>query len=175
MSEHSPNQIKIGILSDTHIPSRGPHIPEQIINDFKKRKVDYVFHLGDFTNIDVYKKLIETFGKDKFFGISGNMDGYDINKLLPETREIELMGYKIFLTHGSGGPKGIIQRLNKNYNLTGYDIVIFGHIHHPINEEHNGILYLNPGTPTDKRFTDVNSYGILTLTKENIEFQIIEI
>lgn len=175
MNDKSTNKIIIGVLSDTHIPSRTSEIPKQIIEDFKKRKVDYIFHLGDYTELNVYKKLGEIFGKDNVFGISGNMDEKDVNSSLPETRELEFMGYKIFLTHGSGGPKGIIKRLNRKNNLSHYDIVIFGHVHQPINEKHNGILYLNPGTPTDKRFADRNTYGILTLSKNNIDFEIIEI
>lgn len=175
MSKNSKNQIIIGVLSDTHIPSRTSDIPNKIIEDFKKRKVDYIFHLGDYTELEVYEKLKELFGDDKVFGISGNMDGRDVNNTLPPTREITLIDYKIFLTHGSGGPNRIINRLNRSYELSEYDIVIFGHVHQPINEEHDGVLYLNPGTPTDKRFADINTYGILTLSKENIRFEIIEI
>ena len=34
-------------------------------------------------------------------------------------------------------------------------------------------LYLNPGTPTDKRFTDINSYGYLRISNDKVEPEII--
>ena len=41
------------------------------------------------------------------------------------------------------------------------DAIVFGHSHSPINEVHDGILFFNPGTPTDKVFATFNSFGIL--------------
>jgi len=166
------DEFLIGVISDTHIPSRSPKIPEEIINDFLDRKVDYIFHLGDYTILDVYKELTNIFGKDKIFAVSGNMDEQKLSSQLPETRDLKILDYKIFLTHGSGGPKGIIERLNRDYNLSKYDIVIFGHTHKPLKEKRNGKLYLNPGTPTDKRFTKINSYAYLKLSKSNVDFEI---
>ena len=172
MSKIEKNEFLIGLISDTHIPSRTPKIPQEIINDFLDRKVDYIFHLGDYTTLNVYNDLINTFGKEKIIGVSGNMDEQKISSQLPKTRDISILNHKVFLTHGSGGPDGIIERLNNNYDLFKYDIVIFGHIHRPIHEKRDGKLYLNPGTPTDKRFTKINSYAYLKLSKNNVDFKI---
>ncbi|MFX1575230.1 MAG: metallophosphoesterase family protein [Promethearchaeota archaeon] len=167
-------ELLIGLIGDTHIPSRGAEIPKFIINDFKEKNIDYLFHLGDFTKPEVYRNLQETFGEDKVIGIIGNMDGHKLRNILPETREFNLFGHKIFMTHGMGGPHNIIKRLNERYDLSKYEIVIFGHTHHPFNERgKDGKLYLNPGSPTDKVFTDVNSYGYLTISKEKIKPDII--
>lgn len=166
------DKILIGVISDTHLPSRGSEIPQQIIKDFKDKNVDYIFHLGDFTTLETYNSLIENFDKDKIIAISGNMDNREINEKLPTEKELEILGHKIFLTHGSGGPYRIIERLNKSYNLSKYDIILFGHTHHPFKEERDGKLYLNPGTPTDKKFTDVNSYAFLEISKNKVNFEI---
>ncbi|MFX0070826.1 MAG: metallophosphoesterase family protein [Candidatus Hermodarchaeota archaeon] len=168
-------ELLIGLIADTHVPSRGPHIPIKIINDFKERNIDYLFHLGDFESFKAYQELVDAFGKDKVIGIIGNMD-FDrkLKKILPETLELELYGHKIFMTHGTGGPNIIIKRLNRNHDLSPYDIIIFGHVHRPYNEVwRDGKLYLNPGTPTDKKFTDINSYGYLKISKEKVEPEII--
>ncbi len=78
------------------------------------------------------------------------------------------------MTHGTGGPNIIIKRLNKSHDLSPYDIIIFGHVHRPYNEVwRDGKLYLNPGTPTDKRFTNINSYGYLRISKDLVEPEII--
>ncbi|MHA1149797.1 MAG: metallophosphoesterase family protein [Promethearchaeota archaeon] len=168
------DQLLIGLLSDTHIPSRVPKIPPHIIDDFKKRDIDYLFHLGDFTEINSLKYLYNEFGKENVIAIHGNMDGAELKNVLPETLELELYDKKIFLTHGQGGPNMIIRRLNKLYNLAKYDIIIFGHVHRPYNEVwKDGKLYLNPGTPTDKRFTNINSYGYLLASKEKFIPEII--
>jgi len=174
MIKTNKHELLIGLLSDTHVPSRVPNIPQNIIDDFKKRKVDYVFHLGDFSTLEAYKQLQKEFGKEKVVGILGNMDEGGLKKILPETMDFEIYGHKIFMTHGMGGPNIIIKRLNKHFDLSPYDIIIFGHVHRPYNEVwRDGKLYLNPGTPTDKRFTDINSYGYLKISKEKVEPEIV--
>ncbi|MHA1293449.1 MAG: metallophosphoesterase family protein [Promethearchaeota archaeon] len=173
MIKTNKSELLIGLISDTHIPSRVPEIPAVIIDDFKEKNIDYLFHLGDYTSIKAYNSFIDTFGKNKVVAIRGNMDDRDLN-FLPETREFELFGHKIFLVHGMGGPNIIIKRLNKYYDLSEYDIIIFGHVHRPYNEKwRDGKLYINPGTPTDRKFTDINSYGFLKISRFKVEPKII--
>ena len=175
MISTNKDELLIGLISDTHVPSRAPHIPENILKDFKRRNIDYLFHLGDFTTLKAYRELINAFGKEKVIGVIGNMDeDHELRDMLPETIEFELFGKKIFMTHGMGGPNIVIKRLNKRFDLSPYDIIIFGHVHRPYNEVwRDGKLYLNPGTPTDKRFTDINSYGYLKISNDKVEPEII--
>ncbi|MFX0009037.1 MAG: metallophosphoesterase family protein [Candidatus Hermodarchaeota archaeon] len=178
MIKTDKEEILIGLLSDTHIPARTHSMPDKVIEDFKNRKVDYVFHLGDFTSFEVYERLIETFGKDKVVAVKGNMD-FDskLKNSLPDTLEFKIFGFNILMLHGMGGPNMIIRRLIKNLDLPNlnYDIVIFGHTHRPVNEKHNGILFFNPGTttPIDNKFTVISSYGYLRISKNKIEPEII--
>ncbi len=178
MIQTDKEEILIGLLSDTHVPQRTDKLPDVVLDDFKNRNVDYVFHLGDFTSYRVYKKLIETFGKDKFVAVRGNMD-FDskLIKALPEKLELKIYNFKVLLLHGMGGPNIIIKRLIKNLDLlnSDYDVVIFGHTHRPVNERSNGILFFNPGTttPIDNKFTVTSSYGYLRISKDKIEPEII--
>lgn len=170
----SKDELLIGLIGDTHVPSRVPEIPINIIDEFKRKNIDYLIHLGDFTDFKVYDNLLETFGEDKVIAVIGNMDNHQLRDVLPETVELSLFGHKIFITHGVGGPNIIIKRLNKLFDLTPYDIIIFGHVHRPYNEKwRDGKLYLCPGTPTDKIFTDINSYGFLKISKEKVVPEII--
>jgi putative phosphoesterase len=174
MIQTNKEELLIGLIGDTHIPSRAPEIPKHIIDDFKEKKIDYLFHLGDFTKYKVYTGLLETFGNDRVIGVQGNMDDYKLVKNLPEKLELELFGHKIFMTHGMGGPNIIIKRLNRNYDISNFDIIIFGHVHRPYNEKwKDGKLYISPGTPTDTKFTDINSYGFLKISKEKVNFEIV--
>jgi len=177
MIKTNKDELLIGLISDTHIPDRTSEIPLNVINDFKNKNVDYIFHMGDWSSIEIYNYFIETFGKNKVFGVLGNMDlDAKLKKFLPEQQEFELYGHKIFMTHGTGGPNIIIKRLNKNYNLFKYDLIIFGHTHHPVNEMwRDGKLYVNPGTttPLDGKLTVERSYGFLKISQNNIEPKII--
>ncbi len=174
MIKTNKEQLLIGLIGDTHIPSRGPSIPESILNEFQEKEIDYLIHVGDFTSIKVYETLQDIFGKEKVIAIAGNMDDARISKQLPKNIEVLIYEHKIFITHGSGGPKDIIERLNRKFELSEYDIIIFGHIHKPINEKwRDGKLYISPGSPTDRRFTNVNSYGYLSISKEKVEAKIV--
>ncbi|NVM18184.1 MAG: metallophosphoesterase [Candidatus Lokiarchaeota archaeon] len=178
MIKSDKEEILIGLLSDTHVPQRTDDVPDVVIDDFKNRNVDYVFHMGDFTSYGVYKKLIDTFGRDKVVAVRGNMDfDSDLKQNLPEKLEFKIYNFNVLMLHGMGGPNIIIKRLIKKLDLlnSDYDIVIFGHTHRPVNEKQNGILFFNPGTttPIDNRFTVVSSYGYLRISNEKVEPEII--
>lgn len=167
-------ELLIGLIGDTHIHSQVGNLPQNMIDDFSEKNIDYLFHVGDFTSYKVYEKLQDIFGQEKVIGIVGNMDDSKILKELPEKIELDLYGHKIFMNHGTGGPDNIIQRLNRRFDLSKYDIIIFGHAHRPFNEKwKDGKLYISPGSPTDKRFTDINSYGYLKISQEKVEPRII--
>ncbi|MFX1396437.1 MAG: metallophosphoesterase family protein [Promethearchaeota archaeon] len=177
--EKNNEQLLIGLLSDTHITSKNEILPKRVLDDLKEKKVDYIFHMGDFTSNEVYEFLVNEFGKNKIFAVKGNMDARDmiLTKSLPETLELELYGRKIFITHGSGAPHGIIERLNKNHDLSAYDIVIFGHTHHPMKKiyEKDGKLYINPGAceSVDGEPTILSSYAYLRISDAQVQVEII--
>lgn len=179
MIETNKEELLIGLISDTHVPDRATTISETVINDLKEKKIDYLFHLGDFSNFETFKRIINIFGKDKVIGIRGNTDlDEKLKEILPEQLEFELFNRKIFMIHGTGGPNIIIKRLNKNFDLSKYDIIIFGHTHHPVNERwKDGKLYLNPGAiaPIDDKFTVERSYGFLRISKQKMEPTIIHL
>jgi len=180
MIKTDKKELLIGVLSDTHIPHRTTIFPEIVIKDFKKRNVDYVFHLGDFTEFKVYQRLVDEFGKEKVIAVKGNMDfNQELKNSLPDTIELEILGHKILMLHGMGGPNMIIKRLIKKLDLLNkdYNIVIFGHTHRPENEIVNEILFFSPGTtsPVDNKFTVVSSYGYLKISENKIEPEIIKL
>ena len=178
MIQTDKEEILIGLLSDTHIPLRTDKFPDVVFDDFKARKVDYLFHMGDFTSFTVYKKLIETFGNDKVVAVRGNMD-FDskLTQTLSERLEFTIYDFKVLMVHGMGGPNIIIKRLIKKLDLlnSDYDLVIFGHTHRPVNEVSNGILFFNPGTttPIDNKLTVISSYGYLKISRDEIKPEIV--
>lgn len=159
--------MKIGVISDTHIPQSGEWLPEKLCEELKK--VDLILHAGDLTEMQVLEKL-NKLAPTK--AVRGNMDTNKVRKVLPEKEIIEAGKFKIGLIHGFGAPFGLIGRLKDKFN--GVDVIIFGHSHSPENRVENGILFFNPGSPTDKVFTKFNSYGILNIN-DRIKGEIIKL
>ncbi len=166
------NIKKIVVLSDTHIPVRAANIPKQIINEFED--ADLIIHAGDFQTIEVVNNL-ESYGN--FVGVLGNMDSDDVAEKLSEKIIIGIKDndkeFKIGVTHGSGQPEGIEQRV-LNFFEEKLDCIIFGHSHRPFNQKLNSTLMFNPGSCTDTVFATINTFGILKINDE-IKGEIIKI
>ena len=152
--------MKIGVISDTHIPHAASKLPDAIYSAFKD--ADLILHAGDLIEMPVLNELNKL---AKTEAVYGNMDGPLIQKLLPAKKIINVGDFKIGLAHGSGAPFNLINKL-KNEFQERVDVIVFGHSHSPVNELRDGILFFNPGSPTDKIFAKYNSYGILTINKE---------
>jgi putative phosphoesterase len=143
--------LKIGVLSDTHAYSIDDS-PQKVV-DFLS-KVDLTVHAGDFTAVAVLDGL-KKLGELK--AVRGNMDSMEIRSKLPIKETIEVGGKRIGITHGSGGPWGIEQRVRKMFDHV--DVIVYGHSHESQNKVIDGILFFNPGKASD-------SFGILTIGED---------
>ncbi|MBU2535037.1 MAG: metallophosphoesterase family protein [Chloroflexota bacterium] len=151
--------MKIGVISDTHAQTM-EDIPWSILNAMED--VDLIVHTGDFTERAVLEGFREL-GEVK--AVYGNMDSGELKRMLPDKRTIEVAGRQIGLSHGSGGPWGMAERVRPLFG--DIDIIIFGHSHLSFNEYIRGTLMFNPGRARD-------SYGIVTIEKE-IEAEIVRV
>ncbi len=145
--------MRIGVLSDTHVSSL-ERIPEKIIDSLSR--VDLIIHAGDFTTIEVLTEL-KRLGEVK--AVQGNMDSTELKRVLPVKEILEVGNKRVGITHGSGGPWGIEQRVRKFFDQDKVDVIIYGHSHESQNKVIDGILFFNPGKAT-------NSFGILTIEEE---------
>ncbi|MDD4939959.1 MAG: metallophosphoesterase family protein [Candidatus Omnitrophica bacterium] len=162
--------MKIGVISDTHIPDRSRDIPKQVLDAFKE--VDIIAHAGDIADLRVIEDLKKVC--KEVHAVWGNMDPYEVRNALPEKDVFEAAGRRIGLTHGYGLPTRLTGLVTEIFKKDNVDIIIFGHSHAPLNKKIGDILYFNPGSPTDKIFSVYNSYGIIELN-DKIEAQIIKI
>jgi putative phosphoesterase len=64
--------------------------------------------------------------------------------------------------------------MQEAFKNDGVDIVIFGHSHQPFNQMVKGILFFNPGSPTDEIFAPYKSFGIIEIN-DTIEARIVKI
>jgi hypothetical protein len=149
---------RILALSDTHFSKKEQVLPGLLTDRFDE--VDYIVHAGDYTTIELVDELEKT---GKFVGVQGNMDSSPVKKKLPEIGSIELGHVVLGVIHGSGGPKGIVERIHATCKTHSFNVVIFGHTHQHYEQELDGIKYFNPGSPVDKRFAKENGFLLLNV------------
>jgi len=151
--------MKIGVISDTHIPDKCEHVPEAALNAFKH--VDLIVHAGDMVDLGVIDELKSAC--PKVVAVAGNMDSQTVTRKFPVKQIFEISGYKIGLMHGSGAPLNLIKIIKNAFKNDHPDVIIFGHSHKPINEIIDGILFFNPGSATDFSSGCAASYGIIEI------------
>lgn len=154
--------MKIGVISDTHIPIQAKEIPVSVLQSL--RGVDMLVHAGDLVKLSVLETLKSIYPNLK--AVCGNMDSPEVINALAEKEIITAGKYRIGLTHGRGSPASLINTVGKMFENDKVDIIIFGHSHFPVNEKKGKILYFNPGSLTDTIFAPFNSYGIIELNDE---------
>jgi putative phosphoesterase len=142
--------MKIAVLADTHVHML-EHLPKKIIDAIST--VDLIIHAGDFTDVQVLKELKQL---RRVKAVHGNMDSTELKNILPVKEIVEIENKRIGVTHGSGAPWGIEERVRKMFESDRIDIIVYGHSHQSQNKVIDGILLFNPGKATD-------SFGILTI------------
>lgn len=128
-----------------------------------------ILHAGDIVDLSVLDDLRKIAPVN---AVAGNMDRADTTAVLPAKTVIEAGGYRIGLIHGHGAPAGIIDRIRPEFDDV--DCIVFGHTHQSLIKTISGVLFVNPGSPTDQRFAMANTLGILELD-EAITAKIIEL
>lgn len=124
--------------------------------------VDRILHAGDV----VCPELLDALeGLAPLDAVAGNMDGPDIAARLPQQTVIELGGRRIGLIHGWGAPgdlpRKVLERFCGDDGRPGVEAVVFGHSHAPLVEYRQGVLLVNPGSPTDRRWAPFCSLALL--------------
>jgi len=145
--------MRIAMLADTHVNTI-EDLPQKIIDALSS--VDLIIHAGDFTDIQLLRDL-EALGNVK--AVQGNMDSSELKAVLPTKEIVEIKNKRIGITHGSGSPWGIEERVRKVFESDGVDILVYGHSHQSQNKVIKDILFLNPGKAID-------SFGILMIDEE---------
>lgn len=154
----------IGVISDTHVPTRGKNIPNKVFEVFKD--VDLILHAGDIESIEVIELLEEV---APVVAVNGNCD-YALGL---NDREIITVGNtRIGLAHGLVYPRGDTQQLYYLARELDVDVMITGHSHQPMIEKVDDILLLNPGSPTQPRMCEP-SVMLLEINDDKIDAQIV--
>jgi hypothetical protein len=157
--------IVIGLISDTHIPTRAKAVPPEVFKIFEN--ASYIIHAGDFVQLSVAEELERI---APVVGVQGNMDPVAVRMKYPRVNALEAHGWKIGVVH-DGIPALRSGRLKKLAERD-FDVLIFGHSHRGSVKEEDGILYVNPGSPTQPLFSRA-SVGILRVSRGKVEAEIV--
>ena len=158
--------MKIIVLSDTH----SQPLPVTLQDDLAS--ADLILHAGDFADVDVYNQLKAV---QAVRAVYGNIDGMDLRKLLPREMVFDCEGVRIGLAHGDGNPDGVMARLQKEFQGSGVQVIVFGHTHMAYQGMVDGVLFFNPGSPTDSIRAPYRSYGILDVKQGKVKAKIVKL
>ena len=146
--------LRVGLISDTHIPEAMPRLLPQVFEAFDD--VDCILHAGDVHDLSVVDELSEV---APTFVARGNGDdgsgGRPVQPEDPRLREgwlIELAGLRVGLAHTVPVPDiggWTLERAMERYcGRTDLDVMVFGDTHVEWLEQVRGVLCVNPGSPT---------------------------
>jgi putative phosphoesterase len=107
--------MKLGIISDTHIPDRARRLHPQVLPLFREAGVSAILHAGDVSSPGVLKQLGEV---APVVAVRGNRD-WVLMRRLPLIQQLTFGSISIVLTHGHGRWQEYL--LDKaDYLLNGY-------------------------------------------------------
>jgi uncharacterized protein len=146
--------MKIGLISDTHIPEAMPELPEQVRTVFTG--VDLILHAGDLHCLDVLDWLEDL---APVLASRGNGDegsgGRPVVPDDPRLREAVVSscaGWRIGLVHEVLDPEECptwpIERTMECYFDGRTDLIVCGHTHVEGIKRYGDVLLINPGSPT---------------------------
>lgn len=124
--------MKIAILSDTHGLLR-PEVVEQLKN------ADAILHGGDINKQSIVDELRQY---APLYVVRGNNDK-EWAEEIPHDLTVTLEGVTFYMVHN---------KKEVPADLSGLDVVVFGHSHKYVEEEKDGVWWLNPGSCGPRRF-----------------------
>jgi len=152
------NNFLVGVISDTH----GLLHPDAI-EAFKG--TDLIIHAGDVGKPDILGDLQAIAPVE---AVRGNMDMDDWAQKLPETKLIEVGSVLLYVIHD-------VYKIDIKPAKAGISAIIHGHTHKPSSiEDHNGVLFLNPGSATQPRFNSPASVALLHVKEKSLVTQFFE-
>lgn len=181
--------MKIGLISDTHIPSMGKEPPPQVARAFEG--VDLILHAGHIYTpscIEWLERIAPVKATTSWLERTGEGAAR-----ISEIKVVEVEGHSIGLVHelillrlGDDVLPGAVERkfppgeslpmaLQNIFGRT-VDIVVFGYTHEAMVELHQGVLLVNPGSPTlVKQVQKLGTVAVLDLTATRREAKIIDL
>jgi putative phosphoesterase len=150
--------MDVVLVSDTHVPSRASTIPEWVCE--RLRTADRVVHAGDFDSVAAFETVRDLAGGEAVLtAVRGNADPPTVD--LPRVATLDVEGVRLAVTHGD--------RFRSGTDFVGFahendaDVAVAGHTHSHVDEDHDGVRLLNPGSATGAAPADETSLSVLSV------------
>lgn len=165
--------MRVGVIADTHLPSLIRSMDE-LSSDTGEflTTVELILHAGDVTAPSVLD-WCEQFAP--IYVARGNNDIFD-HPSLAEGHLLEIEGWRIGLTHELRPESRLISELRDQcFPGEEIDILIAGDTHVERLECREGVVFLNPGSPTLPHHKEMRlgTVGLLDLTPKTLHAEIV--
>ena len=151
-------KIDIGIISDTH-----GSLSHKALSALSR--ADVIVHAGDFDTPEVLSALEKLC---PVIAVRGNMDYGKWAVNLPAADMVELGGIYIYILHN-------LNALDLDPKTADVKVVVSGHTHQAAAIQSNGVLFLNPGSPTSPRYGTDASVAMLQVDQGRVRYHFIEV
>lgn len=148
--------MKIGLIADTH----GLLRPEALA---ALQDVDHLIHAGDVGGPQILAELERI---APLSVVRGNNDSDAWADAIPESLTLRFGAIGLYVLHD-------LKKLAIDPKAEGIDVVIAGHSHKPLQEERDGVLFLNPGSAGPRRFKLPISVALLHIDGDAVRFELI--
>jgi len=173
--------MRIGLLSDTHIPEIAETLPAEVFEAFTG--VDLILHAGDVYDPAALDELERIAPVLAARGDDDNWPAARDDKRMEYKHVLNLSGQTLWLVHDRRYwvmkhviEMGILKRYQEQNNNGFPNIIVHGHLHHPSIEREDDILYVNSGSPTFLDYqTGLGTVGILTIEPGKVDAQIVRL
>jgi len=168
--------VRIGLLSDTHIPEVQRELPLELTEAF--RGVDLILHAGDIYLPSVLDELeriapvLAASGDDDFGGVLDD-------ERVKEKHVLQFQGQTLWLMHQR--PEYLMSQCWPGRHVLkegqeNPDIVICGHEHRTDVQQVDGTLFINPGSPTFLSYLrGLGTIGILDINSGEADIHIVRL
>ncbi|MSQ07644.1 MAG: metallophosphoesterase [Dehalococcoidia bacterium] len=167
--------MKIGLISDTHMAGSGRGLPSAVLRSFEG--VDLILHCGDLECLGVLD-LLETVAP--VLAVRGYEDPVEAgDRLANTTRVVTAGGVRIGMVHDIQWPTPRVTTSPDATSLSfppgsgrellarkfgqPVDVVLFGDTHQELVCWYDGVLLVNPGSPTYPTRRRPNGLGTIGL------------
>ncbi len=161
--------LTIGVISDTHVyPHSRRVIPQQVIDLFRRARIDLLVHLGDANTRSVLEELSDI---APLVAVPGNNDDEELQEILPNAVRFTVGKFRFGAIHGHGGRSA--KQVVTDTFAGKVDCALFGHSHIPWMDEKQETVFFNPGSATDRRWHEHFGVGIITVTEDGFNPELI--
>lgn len=183
--------MKVGLISDTHSAGSGRDLPQEILQALAG--VDLILHCGDLECLGVldYLEIVAP-----VLAVRGYEDPMEPGQRLADTtRVVPVDGVRIGMVHDIQWPatgvttspdgaalsfsEGRIEDILSRKFGQAVDVVVFGDTHEELICYYNGVLLINPGSPTypgrKHQRGSLGTIGLLEIHNGAVDVQLVEL